>query len=147
MEVQNRLLTAYSFSYLADGIFISSLPLLAVSNGSSLSSSAIIVGLFNFPWIFSAASGKIIDSHSPIKILKVSNVFRSLLSLLVVLIFLFPAYYDINILYATAIGIGICEVFYENTLPTIPARILKREEFVDLSLSTVNEFLVNKNMI
>lgn len=133
MEVQNRLLTAYSFSYLADGIFISSLPLLAVSNGSSLSSSAIIVGLFNFPWIFSAASGKIIDSHSPIKILKVSNVFRSLLSLLVVLIFLFPAYYDINILYATAIGIGICEVFYENTLPTIPARILKREEFVDFN--------------
>ena len=128
MNYSIQLLRSYSFSFIADGIFVSSLPLLAVLHGSDPSGGALVVGLFNLPWIFSAATGSIIDKYPPIQILRISNIFRSIFSLGMVLLFLFPEYYNIYSLYILAISIGICEVFYENTLPTIPAKIFKKEE-------------------
>lgn len=125
-KTENKLIRAYSWSFLSDGILISSISLFVLSSGGSAAEGAFLAGIFNLPWLLiSIFSGNIIDKYCPFKILYTSNVFRIII-LSAILSINFLGFYNFSVLIFLFFLLGSCDVFYENTLPTIAPKIFPK---------------------
>jgi len=137
---ENKLILLNSISYLSDGILVASIPLIASQIFTEEFAPSTLMFAFSIPATLSLFSGCLADSSCPKKIIIVSNVIRSLVSLFVAaLIYIQSA--NLLIFSFLFFILGSCEIFYENTLATIPPKLISSEKLKYFNSKT--EFILN----
>ena len=139
-----RLWTAGTISNLGDGVFAVALPLLAARVTDDRLSVGLISTFFTIPWLlFAIPVGVLIDRSDRRKVMVMADMFRGALVGAVALV---AALSDVQMwmLWVLAFGLGVGEVFFDNTAQTIlpaivPADSLERAN----GLFTVSEVSTN----
>lgn len=121
------LYNSFLFSNLADGFNLILFPIIASKITDSASLIGICAAARSLPWLLlSIHSGVIIDSFDRVKILKINNLIRSVL--FIILFFtLFTNILNIYALIILSFLVGCSEVFYDNTsCSIIPSLVDKK---------------------
>lgn len=120
--------TSSSLSNLADGILKVSLPLVAIRYTDSPSLIAGLAIALTLPWLlFSLPAGALADRWDRRRIMLAANVVRSaLLVALVVAVAVGGG--TIGVLYAVALGIGVCETLYDTSGQSILPQLVDRPQ-------------------
>ena len=126
-----RLWTASTISNLGDGVFMVALPLLAARLTRSEVSISLVAAAASLPWlILSLPIGAIIDRSDRKRILVRADSIRALI-IAALAVLAGTGHARIWMLWVTALGLGVAEVFFDNAsqaiVPAIvPAHLLER---------------------
>lgn len=122
-----RMWTSSSLSNLADGILKIALPLVALRFTQSPTLIAGLTVALTLPWLlFALPAGALADRVDRRRAMIVANVLRGLLVGVVV----FALALDVGsiwVLYAVALGIGICETVYDTSAQSILPQLVSRD--------------------
>lgn len=123
-----RLWAAAGISNLGDGVFVIALPLLASRLTDSPLSIGLITAFFSIPWLlFALPVGVLIDRVDRRKVMVTADLFRGAL---VGGLALVAAFGDVQIwmLWVLAFGLGVGEVFFDNSSQTLLPAVVPDEQ-------------------
>ena len=123
-----RLWTAAGISNAGDGVFVIALPLLAAHITNSRTDIALVATFFTIPWLlFAVPIGALIDRADRQRVLVTADLCRGAL---VGGLALIAAFADVQLwmLWVLAFGLGLGEVFFDNSAQAILPSVVSEEQ-------------------